>query len=159
MTLKYIEDLVPSYVRARRIVLFRGFIHRWWDWLPGWKPPPGDTWTPPPDKPDAHHPLHPKVEFSELRAPEHAPKTGNPETFVVDYGKTFPEGVSLPLRFEVQGPSRAAYYRRDFVMQKPEELFFVPKEGGLHNITLRELFHNKWWGALQIDIAGVRVMQ
>lgn len=77
----------------------------------------------------------------------------------VDYSKTLPEGLILPLILEVQGPSQASYQRRVFSRAQPRSIVITPREGGRHNVTLREVAHNKWWGAVQFDVAGERILR
>ena len=72
----------------------------------------------------------------------------------VGYTRALPEGVALPLLLEVQGPSSQSYQRRVFTHATPSSLIFTPREGGRHLVVLREAAHNRWWGSLQLDVAG-----
>lgn len=72
----------------------------------------------------------------------------------IDYSKALPEGVVLPLIFELQGPSRSSYFRRNFIRTIPQVVLVTPREGGLHMATLREFGHNRWWGSLQFEVLG-----
>jgi hypothetical protein len=75
----------------------------------------------------------------------------------VDYARTLPEGVMLPLIMEVQGPSAQSYIRREFMRQAPDTLIFTPSEGGPHLVVLREVAHNRWWGRLHLSVEGERL--
>lgn len=72
----------------------------------------------------------------------------------VDYAKTLPEGVVLPLELVVQGPSAGSYQRRAFTRVAPRTLVFTPREGGPHLVLLREVAHNRWVGKLRLDVEG-----
>jgi hypothetical protein len=78
----------------------------------------------------------------------------NPIVLSVSYTRTLPDGVMLPLLLEVQGPSPQSYQRRVFGSVQPRSVLFVPREGGSHLVTLREVAHKLWWGSLQIDVVG-----
>lgn len=75
----------------------------------------------------------------------------------VNYDRTFPEGVVLPLLLEIQGPSPASYQRRVFRRVAPQSILFTPREGGPHAVILREVCHNRWWGSLRFDVSGERL--
>lgn len=81
-------------------------------------------------------------------------QSGKPVLLTVDYSKCDPEGVVLPLVFEVQGPSSASYQRREFRRASPGSILFKPREGGTHVVTLREAFHNRWWGSVSMKVSG-----
>ena len=82
------------------------------------------------------------------------PTAGVPLVISVDYTKTLPDGVVLPLIVEVQGPSPSSYTRREYTRGAPESIIVTPKEGGRHIVTVREVAHNKWWGGLQFEAEG-----
>ncbi len=75
----------------------------------------------------------------------------------VSYSRTLPQGVLLPLIFEVQGPSAESYQKRVFYRHAPSSLVFTPVEGGPHLVALREAAHNRWWGRLHLDVEGERL--
>ena len=75
----------------------------------------------------------------------------------VDYSRTLPEGVVLPLIFTVTAPSEAYHQMNTFRRLVPKELSFVPREGGSHLVRLGEAHHNRWFGALVLDITGDRI--
>lgn len=72
----------------------------------------------------------------------------------VDYSQTMPEGLVLPLELTIVSPSRSNFVRRLFRRTRPSSISFIPKEGGRHIVRLREVGHNRWWGALAIDVVG-----
>lgn len=72
----------------------------------------------------------------------------------VSYARTLPEGIMLPLIFEVQGPSPQSYQRREYLRTAPSSIIWTPREGGPHLVTLREAAHNRWWGSLSLDVEG-----
>lgn len=77
-----------------------------------------------------------------------------PAQLNVDYSKCLPAGIMLPLIFDVQGPNPESYQRREFLNVAPQSLIFVPREGGRHQVCLREAGHNRWFGVLRIDVLG-----
>jgi len=73
----------------------------------------------------------------------------------VDYSLALPAGVVLPLEFTVTSESGAAtFQRRVFRRLRPSTLAFVPREGGSHLVRLAEQHHNRWFGAITIDVEG-----
>lgn len=72
----------------------------------------------------------------------------------VSYQRTLPEGVVLPLIFEVQGPSPSSYQRRVYSRVAPTAVIFTPREGGTHLVVIRENAHNRWFGKLRLDVEG-----
>lgn len=77
----------------------------------------------------------------------------------VNYERTMPEGVTLPLELVVQGPKVGQFYRRLFTRSKPSTLLVTPRSGGRHLILFRELFHNRWQGQLFVDVEGEDLQQ
>lgn len=80
-------------------------------------------------------------------------RSGEPITLQCDYSGALPKGVSPPLIFEAKGPSSAGYQRRVFD-RAPATIVWTPREGGLHQITLREAAHNRWFGVLKVSVEG-----
>ena len=79
----------------------------------------------------------------------------SPVIILVSYERAEPEGLCLPLELTITGPSgRATFTRRFFRRLKPAEISFRPTEGGPTLIRLAELFHNRYFGKLVLDIAG-----
>lgn len=73
---------------------------------------------------------------------------------LVDYDGCLPDGVSPPLLFSVLPPTRREYEERLILRQPPASLLFVPREGGIHVVRLGELYRNRWFGVLEVDVAG-----
>lgn len=73
----------------------------------------------------------------------------------VDYSKADPAGVVLPLELTISSESGAATFQRSiFSRVRPTQLSIVPREGGSHLVRLAEAHHNRWFGALEIDVIG-----
>ena len=72
---------------------------------------------------------------------------------VCGYAGAAPQGASPPLIFEAKGPSRLGY-RKSVFYRAPATIVWVPREGGLHLITIRELAHNRWFGSLRVQVEG-----
>ncbi len=75
----------------------------------------------------------------------------------VDYAGALPEGIALPLEFTVTAPSSVHSTRKLYRRFAPNELAFVPHEGGSFLVRIGELYHNKWFGTLALEIAGDRL--
>src|SRR3954464_12103968 len=60
----------------------------------------------------------------------------------IDYSACYPSGVVLPLILEIQGPSPDSYQRRLFSHVAPGSVVLSAREGGRHNVTIREVAHN-----------------
>ena len=80
-----------------------------------------------------------------------------PVILTVDYSRTKPEGVVLPLEFSVTAPTAENSTRMVFRRSAPTSLVFTPREGGQHMIRLAEQFHDRWWGSLLLEISGDRL--
>lgn len=80
-----------------------------------------------------------------------------PIRIAVDLSRCLPQGVVLPLEFTVSPPSGATGSRTVYRRFAPSTLVFTPREGGSHLVRLAELDHNRWWGALVLDITGDRL--
>jgi hypothetical protein len=91
-------------------------------------------------------------------AAQQTPRQFQTVTVDVDYSKCLPADVVLPLEFTVTSESGASVFRRQiFRKTRPPSLAFIPREGGAHLVRLAESNHNRWFGALQIDVAGEKV--
>ena len=87
------------------------------------------------------------------------PKAFSPVVVDVDYAGAEPEGVRLPLELLVIGPSGAvSSFRRVFRRGAPAALAFTPIEGGSFLVRLAEQFHNRYFGALVVEVAGSPVV-
>lgn len=83
-----------------------------------------------------------------------APRTFRPITTLISYARAKPDGVMLPLIFEVQGPSPVSYQRRTFTRAAPPSILWTPSEKGRHLVVLREAAHNRHWGSLVIEVSS-----
>ena len=83
------------------------------------------------------------------------PRVGEPVVVNVDASRADPDGLKLPLEFTVTSQSGAAvFHRQVFRSVVPTRVSFRPSEGGSVLFRVAELFHNKWFGALPVDVAG-----
>lgn len=90
-----------------------------------------------------------------LHADTSTPQVFAPTILLVSYERCEPEGVVLPLELTITGPSgKTTFQRRYFRRLVPTEITFRPTEGGTHLLRVAECFHNRWFGALVIDVAG-----
>jgi len=92
-----------------------------------------------------------------LASPNQILRAFHPVIVVIDYSAALPEGVVLPLEFTITAPSEVNSTRMVFRRFAPNELAFMPREGGVHLVRLAELWHNMWWGKLALEIAGDRL--
>lgn len=83
-----------------------------------------------------------------------APRALQPVIIDVDYSACAPDGVILPLELIIQTPTAANNQRRLYVRNAPSAVSFIPKEGGIHGVVLREVGHNRWLGKLRVTVAG-----
>jgi hypothetical protein len=81
-----------------------------------------------------------------------------PVLISVDYSRTLPEGVVLPLEFTVTTARNVRVVSTIFRRFQPASLAFTPREGGSHLVRLAEQFHNQWFGALVVEITGDRLI-
>lgn len=88
-----------------------------------------------------------------LTAATDRPRAGAPVIVDIDYGSDA-RGIELPLECVVQGTADGSYWRQMFDLFAPPSVAFTPIEGGPHVVMVRELGHNRWWGRLEIDVAG-----
>jgi hypothetical protein len=78
----------------------------------------------------------------------------------VDYSACDPAGVVLPLEAIVTQESGASTFQRQtFDNLAPSQLAVVPREGGQMLVRLAEKHHNRWFGALEISVAGELVVK
>ncbi len=63
-------------------------------------------------------------------------------------------GLQLPLELTVTAPSRAGFMRHVYRRVAPSSVSFIPHEGGPHLVRLRELGHNRYWGAYVVEVIG-----
>lgn len=82
------------------------------------------------------------------------PRAFRPITVNVDYSACEPDGIVLPLELLIVAPSPSGFSHRHFTRTAPTSILFIPREGGLHGLLLREVGHNRWNGRLRIQVAG-----
>lgn len=63
-------------------------------------------------------------------------------------------GLVLPIDFTVTTPSKKFRTVHTFRRVVPTSIFFTPLEGGPHLVRLTEQGHNRWYGALVVDVEG-----
>lgn len=73
---------------------------------------------------------------------------------LVDYAACDPEGVVNPLELTIIAPTEQDFRRVRFNRSAPSTISFQPREGGRHVIRLGEVGHNRWFGFIEIDVAG-----
>lgn len=73
-----------------------------------------------------------------------------------DYSASAPEGVQLPIIVELQPGfgDGDSYKRVVFTRFVPETFSFRVTGSGKYFIIVKERFHNKWQGRLEIDVEG-----
>lgn len=82
-----------------------------------------------------------------------------PITVDFDYTDVEINGLIPPLEFIVQptfglgGPSSGYLYKK-FTRSAPSEFTFDVPSAGIYLIVLREAWHNRYWGRLEITVAG-----
>ncbi len=82
-----------------------------------------------------------------------------PITVNIDYGRTYPQGVGLPLEMIVQpafgeGGKGGGFRRKVFCRVAPRSYTFSAAGAGQYLLCLREMGHNRWQGRLVIDVQG-----
>ena len=75
----------------------------------------------------------------------------------VDYDDCDPEGIALPLVLTVTTERGSSFFRQVFRRAAPNEITFVPREGGTHTIRLAEFAHNRWFGSFTVDVLGDKI--
>lgn len=91
--------------------------------------------------------------------------TLNPRAFsavdvTIDYDDADADGgVVLPLEVTVTAPSPSGFVKHTYRSNRPTLYTFKPREGGKHLVRVREIGHNRWFGALVIDVAGDKLRQ
>jgi hypothetical protein len=88
-----------------------------------------------------------------LRALE-IPRVGQTVDVVAAYTKAAPEGVLLPLELLIVGPTEAANQFRIYRRFAPPLIVWIPRATGRHVVTLRERYHNRWFGSLEVSVLG-----
>lgn len=83
-----------------------------------------------------------------------SPRAFVPINIDVDYSACEPEGVVHPLELTIVAPTESDFRRARYVRSSPSTISFRPREGGRHVIRLGEIGHNRWFGILEITVAG-----
>ena len=76
---------------------------------------------------------------------------------LVDYSKCDPEGVMLPLELTLTGPRGNIVDRRYWRKRPLTSTTIRAQEGGQHLVRVAEVAHDRWWGALLINVVGERL--
>jgi len=85
--------------------------------------------------------------------PGSLPTAFQPFTVEIDYSACDPDGgIVLPVELFLRSPSTAT--SRIVQTLAPETWVLTPSEGGPHLVLVRELFHNRWWGRLRVQVTG-----
>jgi hypothetical protein len=61
-------------------------------------------------------------------------------------------GIVLPLELVISGPTLAGRQIRLYRRFAPTTIVFIPRERGRHVVTLRERYHNRWFGSLEVIV-------
>jgi hypothetical protein len=77
------------------------------------------------------------------------------QLLVTPTGDALTRGLCPPVLFECLPPSGARRaFSRVVTTRFPGFVTFTPQEGGVHLLVVREKWHNRWYGAIQLDVAG-----
>lgn len=88
-----------------------------------------------------------------LRDPAIVPRVFGHIDITVDYSKATPNGgIVLPLEVIITPPTPSLAERRVLRRFAPPMVVILPREPGGHLITIREMFHNKFWGSIRVDV-------
>lgn len=82
------------------------------------------------------------------------PRAFNPINILVNYDNCAPEGLVPPLELTIIAPTAANFHRSRYLRTTPETISFRPREGGRHIVRFGEVGHNRWFGYLEINVAG-----
>jgi hypothetical protein len=83
-----------------------------------------------------------------------SPRALTPINIEVDYSACEPEGVMFPLELTIVVPTEQDFRRVLYNRSAPSTISFQPREGGRHVVRLGEVGHNRWFGYIEIDVAG-----
>lgn len=72
----------------------------------------------------------------------------------VDYSACEPEGLVPPLELLITAPTPSDFKRVMFNRTAPSLLTFKPREGGRYVVRFGEVGHNRWFGYIEITVAG-----
>lgn len=82
------------------------------------------------------------------------PRAFTPINLDVNYDACDPEGIVPPLELTIVVPTEQDFRRVIFNRSAPSTISFQPREGGRHVVRLGEVGHNRWFGYIEIDVAG-----
>lgn len=91
--------------------------------------------------------------------PDAPVRAHQPITLQLSYKKADLEGgVVLPLEVTVSSGSSSSSFRKVLYRRiVPTTFTFTPVEGGPHLVRIREIFHNRWYGWIRLDVDGERL--
>jgi hypothetical protein len=83
------------------------------------------------------------------------PRAGGSVLVNVDYSEADPDGgVVLPLGLIIQAPTVAGYRTKTYTSVRPDQIPCPLITAGEHLVTLKELGHNLFFGALRFTVIG-----
>lgn len=83
------------------------------------------------------------------------PTQGTPVLVLCDYSAADARGgVVLPLSLQIVDPDGQTIVYREFSRMAPISLELNATRPGVHLVRLGELFHNRWFGSLQVSVRG-----
>ncbi len=89
-----------------------------------------------------------------------APQANDAAILDVGYDRALPEGVTLPLELTITSPTGESVYQRQvFRRFAPNQISFVPREGGSHLVRFAEQHHNRWFGLFVLDVIGTKLTE
>jgi hypothetical protein len=82
------------------------------------------------------------------------PRAFVPVNVEANYDACDPEGVVFPLELTIVAPTESNFTRVIYNRSAPTTISFKPREGGKHVVRLGEIGHNRWFGYIEIAVAG-----
>ena len=90
-----------------------------------------------------------------LSDPRHVPLAFEATILVVSLDVSIVAiGLVLPIELLITGPSAASFRQHFFRRLLPSTITLIPREGGPHQILLREVAHNFHWGKCLLHVEG-----
>jgi hypothetical protein len=83
-----------------------------------------------------------------------SPRAFSPINITANYDACDPEGIVPPLELTIVAPSEVDFRRVRFNRTAPSTISFQPREGGRHIVRIGEVGHNRWFGFIEITVAG-----
>jgi hypothetical protein len=83
-----------------------------------------------------------------------SPIESTPCVVTCDYSRALPNGVVLPVLVQVFRPDGTKLVERVLSRVLPDSVDFLPDVGGKHLVRIAETNHNRWFGALVVDVIG-----